>query len=86
MDENIKAENVKDFSVTKLKKDIDAALKIIEKNYDKWTTELNTKIESILSKYDATMPEIRLNYEKTLRHTKLLNGSLVDIISNDLTY
>lgn len=86
MNKNIKAESIKDFSVTKLKKDVDTALTIIEKNYDKWTTDLNTKIESILTKYDATMPKTRLNYEKSLRHAKLLNGSLVDIISNDLTY
>lgn len=86
MNENIKAENVKDFSVSKLKKDVDAALIIIEKNHDKWTPELNTKIEKIVSKYNTIMPETRLDYEKSLRHAKLINGTLVDIISKDLTY
>lgn len=48
MDQNIEAENVKDFSVTNTKKDIDAALTIVEKNYDKWTKALDEKIESVL--------------------------------------
>lgn len=32
------------------------------------------------------MPDKRLEYEQKLRHAKLLNGTLVDIISGDLTY
>lgn len=43
---------MKDFSVKNDKKDIDAALKIIEKNYDKWTTSLNDKVTSIVNKYE----------------------------------
>lgn len=68
------------------KKDIDAALKIIEKNYDNWTTSLNDKVTSIVNKYEQSMPDKRLEYEQKLRHAKLLNGTLVDIISGDLTY
>lgn len=32
------------------------------------------------------MPDTRLNYEKSLRKAKLHNGTLVDILTNDLTY
>lgn len=72
--------------MSKDKKDIDAALKIIEKNYDQWTTSLNDKITSVLNKYESTMPDKRLEFEQKLRHAKLLNGTLVDIVSGDLTY
>ncbi len=32
------------------------------------------------------MPDIRLNYEKSLRKAKLHNGTLVDILTKTLTY
>ncbi len=86
MQQSITDENIKDFSVSKDKKDVDAALSIIEKNYDQWTTSLNDKVASVLNKYESAMPDKRLEYEQKLRHAKLLNGTLVDIISGDLTY
>lgn len=86
MQQNIEAESVKNLSVSNYKKDIDAALHTVEKNYDKWTSDLNSKIDSIATKYEAKMPDLRLEYEQKLRHAKLVNGSLIDIISGGLTY
>ena len=43
-------------------------------------------MEAVATKYESKLDDIELEYNKKLRHASLLNGTLIDIANDDLTY